>query len=166
VTSTDVVLGTYNDEDGPEHALYVTRDHSWHGVLWSSALVTEDRLDKIREECGRQARKEGAEPEMIPAREAHDALRDAALAFLEHRHGPPETGEGRPDRDFFENLTLTVHRGAALQADAAPDALAIGSSVAHQPAALSWRDQDTEELHARFLASPEGARLTSQAVRC
>ncbi|TJZ99308.1 hypothetical protein [Actinacidiphila oryziradicis] len=57
MTSTDVVLGTYNDEDGPEHAyndedgpehaLYVTRDHSWHGVLWSSALVTEDRPDKI-----------------------------------------------------------------------------------------------------------------------
>jgi hypothetical protein len=160
------LLVTYRyDEDGPEHALYVTRDHSWHGVLWSSALVTEDRLDKVREKFGRQARKEGAEPEMIPAREAHDALRDAALAFLEHRHGPPETGDGWPDRDFFENLTLTVHRGAALHTDAAPDALAIGSSVAHRPAALSWRDQDTEELHARFLASPEGARLTSHAAR-
>lgn len=102
---------------------------------------------------------------MVPAREAHDALRDAALAFLEHRHGPPETGDGWPDRDFFETLSLTVHRGAALQTNAAPDVLAIGTSAVHTPSALSWRAQDAEELHTRFLASPEGARLTSPAAR-
>jgi hypothetical protein len=114
-------------EDGPEHALYVTRDHSWHGALWSSALVAEDRLDEVCEEFGKQARKEGAALEVIPAREAHDALRDAALAFLEHRHGPPETGDGWPGRDFFETLSLTVHRGAALQTDATPDVMSSPS---------------------------------------
>ncbi|MFI6360505.1 hypothetical protein ACIBJF_50170 [Streptomyces sp. NPDC050743] len=162
----EYLLVTYRyDEDGPEHALYVTRDHSWHGALWSSALVTEDRLDEVCEELGRQARKEGVALEVIPAREAHDALRDAALAFLEHRHGPPETGDGWPDRDFFETLTLTVQRGAALRADAAPDVLAAGTLAAHRSSALSWRAQDAEELHAQFLASPEGARLTTHAAR-
>lgn len=106
------LLVTYRyAEDGPEHALYVTRDHSWHGTLWTSALVTEDHLDKVRDEFGRQACKEGVEAAVIPVREAHDAMRDAALAFLEHRHGPPETGDGWPGLDFFENLTLTVYRG-------------------------------------------------------
>lgn len=150
---------------GAEHALYVTRDHSWHGALWSSALVAEDRLDKVTEEFGKQARKEGVTLDVIPAREAHDALRDAALAFLEHRHGPPEAGDGWPDRAFFETLSLTVHRGATLQAEVAPDVLAIGTSTVHTPSALSWRAQDAEELHVRFLASPEGARLTGPAAR-
>jgi hypothetical protein len=33
------------------------------------------------------------------------------------------------------------------------------------PSALSRRTRDTEELHARFLASPEGVRLTGTAAR-
>lgn len=57
---------------------------------------------------------------MIPAREAQDALRDTALALLEHRHGPPETGNGRPDRDFVETLSLTVHRQGRAPTEAAP----------------------------------------------
>jgi hypothetical protein len=159
------LLVTYRyAEDGPEHALYVTRDHSWHGTLWTSALVTEDHLDKVRDEFGRQACKEGVEAAVIPVREAHDAMRDAALAFLEHRHGPPETGDGWPGLDFFENLTLTVYRGATLRADAA-DVLTAGTSAATKPSALSWRAEDAEALHARFLASHEGTRLTGPAAR-